>query len=102
MIPMDRRTLDEGLAAAAGFAALKARASWGRTPAEAPDLILWNGGSTTLDATTAAATPAASMVTTTALPGTTRSRSATKRPFGAHSVAPASRCNERNIMSKGD
>ena len=25
-----------------------------------------------------------------------------KRPFGAHSIVPASRCNERNIMSKGD
>ncbi len=66
MTSMDRRTFDKGLAAAAGFAGLKARASWGRTPAEAPDLILRNGRITTFDATTAAATPAASMVMTTA------------------------------------
>ncbi len=51
MISMNRRAFSQGLAAAAGLAALKARASWGQTPDGAPDLILRNGRITTLDAT---------------------------------------------------
>ena len=52
MISINRRAFGQGLAAAAGVAALKARASWGQTPDGDPDLILRNGRITTLDATT--------------------------------------------------
>lgn len=49
MISMNRRTFGQGLAAAAGLAALKTRASWAQASSGDPDLILHNGRITTLD-----------------------------------------------------